>query len=98
VRHTARAQPERFDPAAFPGMEERRRADGGAASERWRELIAANRTVLAHGAMGTMLFSNGLMFGEPAGVLNLSKPDVIRRIHRGSLDAGSQILMTNTLG
>ena len=30
--------------AAFPGLEERRRADGGAASERWRELIAANRT------------------------------------------------------
>jgi 5-methyltetrahydrofolate--homocysteine methyltransferase len=29
---------------------------------------------------------------------NLAHPDVIRRIHRGYLDAGSQILMTNTFG
>ena len=98
VLHSPTAEPEPFDPAAFPGLEERRRADGGAASERWRELIAANRTVIADGAMGTMLFANGLMFGDPPEVWNLSKPDVIRRIHRGYLDAGSQILMTNTFG
>ena len=98
VLHSPTLEPEPFDPAAFPGIEERRRADGGAASERWRELIAANRTVLADGAMGTMLFANGLMFGDPPEVWNLSKPDVIRRIHRGYLDAGSQILMTNTFG
>jgi len=48
--------------------------------------------------MGTMLFANGLMFGDPPEVWNLSKPDVVRRIHRGYLDAGSQILMTNTFG
>ena len=98
VLHSPTVEPKPFDPAAFPGIEERRRADGGAASERWRELIAANRTVLADGAMGTMLFANGLMFGDPPEVWNLSKPDVIRRIHRGYLDAGSQILMTNTFG
>ena len=98
VLHSPTAEPEPFDPAAFPGLEERRRADGGAASERWRDLIAANRTVIADGAMGTMLFANGLMFGDPPEVWNLSKPDVIRRIHRGYLDAGSQILMTNTFG
>ena len=98
VLHSPTAEPEPFDPAAFPGLEERRRADGGAASERWRELIGANRTVIADGAMGTMLFANGLMFGDPPEVWNLSKPDVIRRIHRGYLDAGSQILMTNTFG
>ena len=98
VLHSPTVEPEPFDPAAFPGIEERRRADGGAASERWRELIAANRTVIADGAMGTMLFANGLMFGDPPEVWNLSKPDVIRRIHRGYLDAGSQILMTNTFG
>ena len=48
--------------------------------------------------MGTMLFANGLMFGDPPEVWNLSKPDVVRRIHRGYLEAGSQILMTNTFG
>ncbi len=89
---------EPFDPAAFPGIDERLRADGGAASERWRSLVEGNTTIIADGAMGTMLFANGLMFGDPPEVWNLSKPDIIRRIHRGYIDAGSQILMTNTFG
>jgi 5-methyltetrahydrofolate--homocysteine methyltransferase len=89
---------EPFDPTAFPRVEERMRADGGAASQRWRDLIAANRTIVADGAMGTMLFANGLLFGDPPEVWNLTKPDVVRKIHRGYLDAGSQILMTNTFG
>ena len=89
---------EAVDPAAFPGIDERLRADGGAASERWRELVAENDTIIADGAMGTMLFANGLLFGDPPEVWNLSKPDIVRRIHRGYLDAGSQILMTNTFG
>src|SRR4051794_7972111 len=98
VLHSTTIEVEPFDPAAFPGVEERRRADGGAASERWRDVVSRNRTIVADGAMGTMLFANGLMFGDPPEVWNLSKPDVVRRIHRGYLDAGSQILMTNTFG
>jgi 5-methyltetrahydrofolate--homocysteine methyltransferase len=89
---------EPFDPGAFPGRDERLRADGGEASRRWRELVAANRTILADGAMGTMLFANGLLFGDPPEVWNLSKPDIVRRVHRGYLDAGSDIIMTNTFG
>jgi 5-methyltetrahydrofolate--homocysteine methyltransferase len=95
---TATIDVEPFDPAAFPGIEERRRADGGAASQKWRELVAANDSIIADGAMGTMLFANGLLFGDPPEVWNLSKPDIVRRIHRGYLDAGSQIVMTNTFG
>jgi 5-methyltetrahydrofolate--homocysteine methyltransferase len=89
---------EPFDPAAFPGIDERRRADRGAASQKWRDLVAANDTIIADGAMGTMLFANGLLFGDPPEVWNLSKPDIVRRVHRGYLDAGSQIIMTNTFG
>jgi 5-methyltetrahydrofolate--homocysteine methyltransferase len=48
--------------------------------------------------MGTMLFAAGLQFGDPPEVWNLSHPDVVRRIHRGYLDAGSRIVMTNTFG
>lgn len=54
--------------------------------------------VLADGAMGTMLFAAGLQFGDPPEAWNLSHPDVVRRIHRSYLDAGSRILMTNTFG
>ena len=98
VLHSPSVEPEPFDPAAFPGLDERRRADGGAASERWRALVEANETIIADGAMGTMLFANGLLFGDPPEVWNLTKPDVVRGIHRGYLEAGSQILMTNTFG
>ncbi len=48
--------------------------------------------------MGTMLFANGLQFGDPPELWNLAHPDVVRRIHRGYLEAGAQILMTNTFG
>ncbi len=98
VLHSPSTEVESFDPAAFPAREARLRADDGAASARWRELLASERTIVADGAMGTMLFANGLLFGDPPEVWNLSKPDVVRGIHRGYLDAGSQILMTNTFG
>jgi 5-methyltetrahydrofolate--homocysteine methyltransferase len=45
-----------------------------------------------------MLFANGLQFGDPPEVWNLTQPDVIRRIQRGYLDAGSRIILTNTFG
>ena len=48
--------------------------------------------------MGTMLFAAGLQFGDPPEVWNLSQPEVVRRIHRGYIDAGSRIVMTNTFG
>ena len=54
--------------------------------------------ILADGAMGTMLFAAGLQFGDPPEVWNLTQPDLVRRIHRGYLDAGSRILLTNTFG
>jgi 5-methyltetrahydrofolate--homocysteine methyltransferase len=48
--------------------------------------------------MGTMLFAAGLQFGDPPEAWNVSHPDVVRRVHRGYLDAGSMIVMTNTFG
>ncbi|MDP9482784.1 MAG: homocysteine S-methyltransferase family protein, partial [Chloroflexota bacterium] len=87
-----------FDPAAFPGVDARRTPDGGAASERWRRVLGEGSTVLADGAMGTMLFQSGLQFGDPPEVWNLTQPDVVRRIQRGYLEAGSRILLTNTFG
>ena len=65
---------------------------------RWRELLDIDQPILADGAMGTMLFANGLEFGDPPEVWNIAHPDIIRRVHRGYLDAGSRILLTNTFG
>ena len=48
--------------------------------------------------MGTMLMANGLEFGDPPEVWNLEHPEIIRRVQRAYLDAGAQILLTNTFG
>ncbi len=82
----------------FPDVATRRAVDGGKASQRFRDLLGEGGPILADGAMGTMLFANGLQFGDPPEVWNLTQPDVIRRIQRGYLDAGSRIIMTNTFG
>lgn len=68
------------------------------ATARWRDLLATGEPILADGAMGTMLFNEGLEFGDPPELWNLTHPDVIRRVHRGYLEAGSRIVLTNTFG
>jgi 5-methyltetrahydrofolate--homocysteine methyltransferase len=89
---------EPVDHDRFPHRETRLAIDDGKASRRFRELLAEGGSILADGAMGTMLFANGLQFGDPPEVWNLSHPDVVRRIQRGYLEAGSRILLTNTFG
>ena len=70
----------------------------GRVNARWRALLAEGGPILADGAMGTMLFGAGLQFGDPPEAWNVSNSEVVRRIHRGYLDAGSRIVMTNTFG
>ena len=62
------------------------------------DALLGDGPILADGAMGTNLFAEGLQFGDPPEVWNLTHPEIVRRIHRGYIDAGSRILMTNTFG
>jgi 5-methyltetrahydrofolate--homocysteine methyltransferase len=94
----AAALAETVDRAAFPDRAARLAVDGGAASARFHALLAEGGPILADGAMGTMLFANGLQFGDPPELWNLEHPDIVRRIQRAYLDAGSRILLTNTFG
>ena len=55
-------------------------------------------TLLADGAMGTMLFRAGLEQGEPPDRWNLDHPERVAAVHRGYLQAGAQLLLTNTFG
>lgn len=64
----------------------------------WHSLLQQPGPLLADGAMGTMLFEAGLQFGDPPEAWNLMHPDVIRSIQRAYLEAGSQIILTNTFG
>ena len=53
-------------------------------------------TLLADGAMGTMLNARGVSFEKCFDELNLSNPAMVAEIHREYLDAGAQILLCNT--
>ena len=54
------------------------------------------RILIGDGAMGTLLYSYGIdrCFEE----LNVSKPEEIKRIHKAYVEAGADIIQTNTYG
>ena len=54
--------------------------------------------VLCDGAMGTLLYAKGIFINRSYDELNLSQPDLIRNIHHDYLQAGAEIIETNTFG
>jgi 5-methyltetrahydrofolate--homocysteine methyltransferase len=62
------------------------------------ELIQESDTILADGAMGTMLLNAGLEEGTPPEFWNVENAKGVAEIHRSYLQAGSRILLTNTFG
>ena len=54
--------------------------------------------LLADGAMGTMLHAHGVPFDRCFDELNLSQPATVAEIHRAYIDAGTQLIVTNTFG
>ena len=50
------------------------------------------------GAMGTMLQQGGLKAGACPELMNIESPEVVKKIHRAYIDAGSTIITTNTFG
>jgi methionine synthase / methylenetetrahydrofolate reductase(NADPH) len=64
------------------------------------DLLARLKTspVLCDGAMGTLLYAKGVFINRCYDELNLSQPDLIRGIHHEYLQAGAEIIETNTFG
>jgi len=54
--------------------------------------------VLCDGAMGTLLYAKGIFINRCYDELNLSQPELIRDIHHDYLQAGAEIIETNTFG
>ncbi len=54
--------------------------------------------VLCDGAMGTLLYAKGVFINRCYDELNLSQPDLIREIHHDYLQAGAEVVETNTFG
>lgn len=56
----------------------------------------STKTLLADGAMGTMLHARGIGFDKCFDELNLTNPVVVAEIHREYIEAGAQLIITNT--
>src|SRR6202163_3776306 len=54
--------------------------------------------VLCDGATGTLLYAKGIFINRCYDELNLSQPDLIRDLHREYMQAGAEIIETNTFG
>src|SRR5512138_1334156 len=55
-------------------------------------------TLLVDGAMGTMLHARGIGFDKCFDELNLTNPSAVAEIHRAYIEAGAQLIITNTFG
>jgi 5-methyltetrahydrofolate--homocysteine methyltransferase len=62
------------------------------------ERVRAGERLIFDGGYGTALFDAGLGNGDCPELWNDTHPDVVRAIHQGYFDAGSQIVETNTFG
>jgi homocysteine S-methyltransferase len=60
--------------------------------------IFANRPLLADGAMGTVLYARGIFINRCYDELNLSDPGLILSVHEEYLQAGAEIIESNTFG
>jgi len=60
--------------------------------------IFADRPVLADGAMGTVLYARGIFINRCYDELNISDPSLILAVHEEYLQAGAEILESNTFG
>jgi methionine synthase I (cobalamin-dependent)/5,10-methylenetetrahydrofolate reductase len=54
--------------------------------------------VLCDGAMGTLFYAKGVYINKCYDELNLTQPDMVRSIHQEYLNAGAEIIETNTFG
>ena len=69
-----------------------------AESNLFLRMLAEKRFLLADGATGTNLFSMGLMTGDAPELWNTEHPDRIAAHYRTFVEAGSDIILTNTFG
>ena len=62
------------------------------------QLLNEKPFLLADGAVGTNLFAAGLQSGDAPELWNIDAPEKIHALHRGFVDAGSDIILTNSFG
>ena len=66
--------------------------------ETFTSRLASGQVLLADGAIGSLLMERGLPRGAAPESLNLSHPEILEEIARLYLEAGAEIIQTNTFG
>jgi methionine synthase I (cobalamin-dependent)/5,10-methylenetetrahydrofolate reductase len=66
-------------------------------AETFREALSS-RVLLADGAVGTELYARGVFINRCYDALNLSQPDLVAAVHADYVDAGAEVITTNTYG
>jgi 5-methyltetrahydrofolate--homocysteine methyltransferase len=66
--------------------------------DRLTQFLTTHPVILGDGAMGTMLQAAGLTTGGAPEEWNVNRPEVVKGIYRSYVDAGSQVITTNTFG
>src|SRR4029079_828817 len=61
-------------------------------------LEAMKSLLVFDGAMGSLLYERGVFVTQNFEQLNVTRPDIVRKIHTDYVEAGAQIIQTNTFG
>jgi methionine synthase I (cobalamin-dependent)/5,10-methylenetetrahydrofolate reductase len=65
---------------------------------RWLDAELGNRVLVCDGAMGTMLHAAGASLDRWLPELNVTHPEAVSEVHRAYVEAGADIIETNTFG
>jgi len=65
---------------------------------KFEDFLAQKGALLADGATGTNLFDMGLVSGDAPELWNVDEPEKIKALYKSFVDAGSDIILTNTFG
>lgn len=61
-------------------------------------ILSQRKAIVADGAMGTMLLESGVPLGQNLEALNITEPKRVLDIHNAYIDAGAELLETNSFG
>src|SRR4051812_34216348 len=64
----------------------------------FRALLDSDGIYVFDGAVGTRLYDKGVYINRSYDELNLTNPDLVREVHQEYVNAGAQIIETNTFG
>lgn len=64
----------------------------------FKTLLNTKEFIILDGAMGTLIQKSGVSYDHSPETLNITKPELIASFHREYIDAGSDIVYTNTFG